>query len=218
MGLFTPDTAGRTGPPAFSMALESIKGFAAREAAMQRFARGRSKLAEQFSVLAAAAGTGKPFSGKQTPPPGGARRGRDPIVQQLAPPLRAQPIRRPGRGQHRPNPEFGESRTSQSPLDFPRDHCHRRAPRVGGGDRDLHHRSCESNIAQDSQVFDRQDGNLRILHRRDGSPGARKKDGVIYHTAPGYRRGRTCISARRCPRCSVCRPVRPPLCIQRSSG
>ena len=39
-----------------------------------------------------------------------------------------------------------------------------------------------------------------------------------HHVAPGCARCSTCISASRWPRCSLCRPARPPVCIQRSAG
>ena len=68
----------------------------------------------------------------------------------------------------------------------------------------------------------RQHRNLRIDHACRNVPGALPQLGVVeyrgHHVAPGNVRCIDCSSLSRWPRCSLCRPLRPPCCIQSFFG
>ena len=77
-------------------------------------------------------------------------------------------------------------------------------------------------LAQHAEIGDGEHGYFGIDHLRRRLPGAPAQIGIVedgrYHVAPGNVRGIDCSSLRRWPRCSLCRPLRPPCCIQSFFG
>src|SRR5277367_4323861 len=107
-------------------------------------------------------------------------------------------------------------------LDLQRNHVHRRTPRIGRRDLNLDTAVMDRDVAQHAEIGNRENRNLRIDHGRRNVPGALAQISIVehgaHHVAPGKVRGIDCNSLRRWPRCSLCRPLRPPCCIQSLFG
>ncbi len=157
-----------------------------------------------------------------TGPAGGVRGGSgrcDPVLAQLAPPRLAHPVGRPRRGQHGADTDLVRPGPAQGVPHVVRDDRRGRAAGVSGGEVDLHGSvACHPQVPDHAQVAEGQDGELGIGHGPGRGQQRRRVRRGAHHVAPGYERCRCCISASRCPRCSVCRPSRPPRERQRGSG
>ena len=110
----------------------------------------------------------------------------------------------------------------QRQLDFERDHVHRGTAGIGRRDRDLDAAIADRDIAKHAEIGDGEHRNFGIDHLRRDIPRALPQFGIAvhgdYHVAPGNVRCIDCNSLRRWPRCSLCRPLRPPCCIQSLLG
>src|ERR1700751_3373270 len=79
----------------------------------------------------------------------------------------------------------------------------------------------DCDLAQHAEIGNGEHRNLRIDHACRSVPGPLVQIALFkrgYHVSPGKVRCIDCSSLRRWPRCSLCRPLRPPCCIQSFLG
>src|SRR3954453_5097947 len=167
-------------------------------------------------------------------------RRRDPELLELAPPVPADPVRRPRRCEHELHPHVVLPAPGERVENVVANRLHGRA--AGVRRRDCHEYSTvglDRDVAQDAEVLDREHRNLWVQDRGRDPPGLPPRRAVTcvaprrgicrigdgsaggggrHHDAPGCDLARYCISASRYPMCSECTPRRPPVTAGRTSG
>src|SRR3954468_23303249 len=204
------------------MTLEIIEGFAAGLAAPQRLAGGRTEFRQQLGILRAALRARHLLLAEQRAARVRGLRRRDAVGTELVAAVLAHPVRSPGRRQHSANLRPADAGAFQRQFDFQRYHIHGGTAGIGRRDCNLNTAVMDLDLAQYAEIGDGQHGYFGIDNLRRRFPGAPAQIGIVddrrYHVAPGKVRCIDCSSLRRWPRCSLCRPLRPPCCIQSFFG
>ena len=114
---------------------------------------------------------------------------------------------------------------AQRDLDLERDHVHGRAAGVGRRDGHLDLAVAHLDVAQHAEIGDGEHRDLRVHHLGDRAPGelaqglgAGSGCGCVTRWLPDRCAAGTAAGSSRWPRCSLWRPLRPPLCIQDEPG
>src|SRR5665213_4571965 len=204
------------------MTLEIIEGFAAALAAPQRLAGGRAEFGQHFCFAGATLRARYLLLAEQRAARVRRLRRRDAVFPEFAAAILAHPVGGPGRRQHGADFWARDAGAFQRQLDFERDHVHRGTAGIGWRDRNFDTAITDRNLAQHAEIGDGQNRDLRIDDGGRGVPRALAQIMIAehggYHVAPGNDRCIDCSSLSRWPRCSLCRPSRPPCCIQSAFG
>ncbi len=189
--------------------LELVERLTAGQAPAQRLARGRPEPRELLGVGAAALRTrDQPALQRERHGPAvGRHRRRDPELAQPLTPALAHPVRRPRRAQHRAD-VAGVTRLAGGMPYAGLDDLHGRAAGVRRRDGHSHVTSLvvHGHVAQDAQVLDGDDRDLRVRDVRDRAAHVRQHRGPHrvrphavdgHQDAPGWDRAMCCSSARR---------------------
>src|SRR6185437_4463682 len=204
----------------FSMgsdALENVERLETFAAAIVCLAGRRAELADAFHVAAATAWANHVGS-RSCGGRGNAER------FELASSLRAQPLARPGRREDRLQGHIPQVRLRERLADRAANDFGRGTAGVCWGDSHAQTASLEAHVSHYTQFDHTQHRDLRVQDGPQRTPypflgcGAvvafvrARTESLCYldhHVTPGKVRGRCCISASMCPRCSVCTPRLP---------
>src|SRR5437763_10505905 len=205
-----------------SVTLEIVERLAAALAAPQRLAGGRAEFGEPFGILRTASRTCDLLHAEQRAARVRGQRRRNAVFPKLAAAVLAYPVGGPGRRQHGADVWMTKTFALQRQFDLQRDHVHRRTAGISRRDRDLDPAVMNCDLAEHAEIGDGEYRDFGIDHECRNFPCTlaqiRINESGRYHVASGKVRCIDCSSLRRWPRCSLCRPLRPPCCIHSLVG